>query len=293
MAVINRINEMKSRGFQDSQIAQRLREEGVSPKEIDEALDQSKVKSAVATYEDISSQRIPQNYPREFNQDFSQQNASLNPTFDPQIAEHPNQDQIDFEEQQIFPQSPNYPQQSFQQEPSGYGGEQYQQEQAKYNQGQYQQQTGEGNEQYPQYEYNQAPQQSTDAMAELTEQIIEEKTQEIQKQVSELLQFKLEAQGKIDNIDDRTKRIELIIDKLQASIIGQIGNYGKNIADLKKEMISTQESFSKIVNPLTSSIQELREVTSQIPKTPIDTPAPKKTAVSSKKAKDFSGYLRQ
>jgi hypothetical protein len=303
MAIINKIKEMRSQGFQEPQIAQRLREEGVSPREIDEALDQSNVKSAVANYEDFSSPQIPPpQYPREAAQDFSQQNASLGPTFNPQFAEHPNQDQIDFEEQQIFTSSSGPPQQSFQQEQGAYGQGQYQQEQFQQEQGvpgqeQYQQPAG-GNEQYPQYEYNSAPQQGTDTITELTEQIVEEKTQEMQKQITEFSQFKLESQGKIENIEDRLRRIELIIDKLQASIIGQIGNYGKNISDLKKEMIATQESFSKIVNPLTSSIQDLREITSNIPRT-AEAPEIKKTQdnvskkPNPKKSKyNFEGYLR-
>jgi hypothetical protein len=301
MTIMNRVKEMKNQGLGEQQITQSLREEGASPREIDEAMDQSNVKSAVNTYDGISPRFTQEELPGS-----TYQQAALNPTFDTQIAEHPSEDQIDFNAQQIVPPSPN--QQAFQQQQDQYQ-QQYQQEQGYNGQEQYSQQSS----QYPQYEYNQAPQQAgSDTITELTEQIVEEKTQEIKKELIELLQFKIETQGKTDNMEDRIKRIELIIDKLQASIIGQIGNYGRNIADLKKEMIATQDSFSKIVNPLTSSIQDLREITAQIPRqaqAPQETqpkPAPAQTTSTAqtsaqqparkeipKKSKDFSVYLRQ
>jgi len=51
MPVIEKIGELQKQGLKEDQIAQKLREEGISPKEINEALDQSKVKSAVGSKE--------------------------------------------------------------------------------------------------------------------------------------------------------------------------------------------------------------------------------------------------
>ncbi len=299
MTIIDKINKMRGKEVQEPEILQRLREEGFSPKEIDEGLDQSNVKAAVGTYEDLSSPNIPPpGYPQ-MTEQYSQQNTSLNPTFNPQFAEHTNQDQIDFDEQQIMS-----PQSSQQNPQTAYGNQQNPQplqtnEQYPGQEGYDQEQTQTGYEQQiPQYEYNYNQQFNTDNVTELTEQIIEEKTQEMQKTITDLSKFKLEIQGKIQGVEDRLRRIEITIDKLQASIIGQIGNYGQNISDLKQEMIATQESFSKIINPLTSNIQELRELTSQIPKPESETKeTPKKTTTTktskSKKSKDgFDNYLR-
>ena len=50
---------------------------------------------------------------------------------------------------------------------------------------------------------------------------------------------------RIDNIDDRLKKIEEVIDLLQKAIINKIGSFGDNIEQIKEEMGMMQESFSK------------------------------------------------
>ncbi len=44
--------------------------------------------------------------------------------------------------------------------------------------------------------------------------------------------------------------MESIIDKLQISILDKIGNYGKDIQGIKKEMEMIEESFTKVVPEL-------------------------------------------
>ena len=48
MPVIEKISEMKKQGMNDNQIIQNLQEQGISPREINEALDQTRVKAAVS-----------------------------------------------------------------------------------------------------------------------------------------------------------------------------------------------------------------------------------------------------
>jgi len=207
MNILDKINEMKKEGLDDSQISRRLREEGISPKEIDDALEQGQVKSAV--YEEA---------------------APPYPDFQPEIASHAETE--DFEQPAI---AMDYPQ-----NPSG-------------------QEYGE----YPDYQYQNAPPVDTEMISEIVEQILDEKTKEMQTDISELIKFKIEMQGAIDNIDYRLKRIEHTIDKLQTSILGTIGNYGKNISDLKREVQMTQESFSKVISPLAENLEELRKITKE------------------------------
>ena len=209
MTLLEEIDKMKKEGLSDSQISRRLREEGVSPKEIDEALEQGQVKSAVSNYEDLPEPAAPY------------------PTFETEIANHP---QEDLQEPAIALGNAPYPEDYSEEE---YGG-------------------------YPQYQYQEPL--DTEMISEITEQILEEKTKEMQKDLSEFAKFRIEIQGKVDNIEDRLKRIERTIDKLQTSIIGTMGSYGKNISDLKKEMETTQESFSKVINPLAENLKELRKI---------------------------------
>jgi len=46
------------------------------------------------------------------------------------------------------------------------------------------------------------------------------------------------------------KRMEKTIDKLQMAILEKVGSYGRGLESIKKEMIMMQDSFGKMVNPL-------------------------------------------
>lgn len=265
MPLINRIGQMKKEGLDEGQIAQRLREEGVSPREIDEAFDQNQVKSAVGTYEDVPTDMPPsREFPRESGREFASQPVSYSQF--PQPAEQIAENQTPFEEQTLL-EVPQQPEEGSPQQP-----ENIQQE-----------------EQYPEYQYQpETPPIDTEMITDLIEQITDEKTGEIQKTISELSKFKAEIQGKVDSLNERLKRIEQTIDRLQASVIGQIGNYGRNISDLKKEMVMTQESFSKILNPLSDHLEELRKIAAGLPK-----PSQEKTKSATGTKKDgFHSYMR-
>lgn len=223
MPIIERISKMQKLGVSNEEVIKRLQDEGVSPKEISEALDQSKVKSAIEETTEMqpSIMTAPASayefVPMPYNSQESQMQQY------PQTTEMPMQEQMTTEQPTEEYAYPAYPQQ-----------------------------------QYQEYEYARA---DAGTMTEIAEQIVAEKLQKIEKQILEATAFKTETVGKMNNVDERLRRIEMLIDHLQTSIIGKIGEYGRNISDLKEEMLTTQESFSKILNPLTENIEELRKIT--------------------------------
>jgi hypothetical protein len=115
---------------------------------------------------------------------------------------------------------------------------------------------------YPSYpqEQQMAPQEgyyqgsvSPDTISEIAEQVIQEKIKEISNKVQQHSSFKSLAEAKLESLDERLKRIEKIIDKLQMSIIQKIGEYGTSIEDLKKEVVETQKTFKSVVDKHHSS----------------------------------------
>jgi len=54
----------------------------------------------------------------------------------------------------------------------------------------------------------------------------------------------------MEHLNERLKRIETIIDRLQASILEKIGSYGSNLDSIKKEMSMMQDSFSKTMGSM-------------------------------------------
>jgi archaellum component FlaC len=122
-------------------------------------------------------------------------------------------------------------------------------------------------EYYPQYQEDQPPQQQAadiETINEIAEQIVEEKNVELKKQISEIKNFKEEAKAEIDRLNEKIEKIENNYNELQIAIIRKIGDYGENIKNIASEMHETQNSFSKIINPLTDNIRELQKITGTV-----------------------------
>jgi hypothetical protein len=211
MSLIKQIEDLKSGGKSDSDIVSTLRSQGYMPREIEDALSQFQVKSAVS------------------------QEYSMDPSMQQSIMSAPAP-----APQGFSPPAPQANQQDnyYQQESS--------QGQYDYSQGYSQ----EGSQQYPQYSYS-AP--SSESISEVAEQVFDQKIAKIKSELSRIDDFKSDTEGKVNLLKERIKRIESIIDTLQDSIIRKIGEYGENIQELGKDLRATQDSFAKVVAPLTSS----------------------------------------
>ncbi len=215
MGILDEVTQMKHQGMSDEDIISGLRERGYSPKQINEGLNQAQIKDAVYN----------ENQPGEENmneQGGSAPAPSSKNIYTPQTKEIPEQEAYSpqqYQEQKSYPQQ-GYPQQDY-----------YQSEGYDYNQGQ----TYQGS-------YN------TDNIIEIAEQVFSEKIKKLQKKQSELNEFKTLSQGKIENALERIKRIETIMDKLQAAILEKIGSYGSTLQSIKKEMSMMQDSFRKVAS---------------------------------------------
>ena len=85
---------------------------------------------------------------------------------------------------------------------------------------------------------------------EISEQVFNEKIQKLQKQLKEVSEFKSLAEGKMENLIERLKRLEHLMDTLQVQILEKVGSYGRKIEQTEKEMEMMQDSFSKVIPSL-------------------------------------------
>ena len=291
MAVLERVTQMKQQGIPESQIIQSLKEEGISPKEINESLSQSKIKSEInSRKKEINSPEnifpnVPENTATPNN---PQSNIPNDQQMQPSMME-PNNQQTNTP--QGYPERiPNYETEQ-QTAPvatpspyTQYGNTEYTADQGYpvYDP------SGQGAYNYPEYQ----PQQIIDVetINDIAEQLIEEKTKELKKQISTFTKFKEEINLESERINKRLQNMEDSFNSLQIAILGKIGDQGQNIKDIAKEMHSTQESFSKILDPLTDNIRELQKITN-----PSESKTKSKTSKSKKSTKresDFESYLR-
>lgn len=222
MSVLDEITTMKSQGASNQEIIRNLQERGVPPREIQEALSQAQIKNAVQGEPVMEMEKsIMDQSPysdSQYSMEAPDQSGSYAPEYTPQAPQE------------------NYPgQEGYSQEYSGYPQE--------YSQG-----YGQSPQDQQQYGYAQGA--DTGTLVEVAEQVFSDKSKRLQKQMEVLNEFRMLAETRLSNVEERLKRIEGMFDKLQISIIDRVGSYGKNLSSLQKEVDMMQDSFSKVVDPL-------------------------------------------
>ncbi len=213
MGLLEQIEQMKNQGKTEQEIVTELQEQGISPKEIQDALNHSQIKQAISKENEEETQAsLPAN------------NLPPSPNTPTQNYEPP----VSQEEPQ---QNTYYPSQQSQE---SYTNQQY-------------------NENYAPEEYGQEQgyaQESldTDTIIEISEQVFSEKIKDLQKQTEKMQEFSTIATTKIKDLQNRLKRIETTIDKLQLSILDKVGSYGKDLESIKNEMSMIESNFSKLIS---------------------------------------------
>ncbi|MDD5700270.1 MAG: hypothetical protein PHH00_03740 [Candidatus Nanoarchaeia archaeon] len=211
MGVLEQVTQMRRENprISDEEIISALKNQGATPKEINDALNHAQIKRAVSDIMgDDMEAPSPGGYAEQDNDEYARE----------------QEPQQGYAQEQVYtPQPSSYPQQEYQQN----------------------------------YGQDYSPQQTgTDTIVEIASQVFEEKISEISKKVDSFEEFKVLTSAKLEHLNERLKRVEMIIDKLQSAILEKIGDYGSNIESIKKEMSMMQDSFSKVIAPRTRSSEE-------------------------------------
>jgi len=121
---------------------------------------------------------------------------------------------------------------------------------------------------YPTYEEESigAPKMETEAIEELAEEIVNEKWQEVKSKIGDVIEWKSYAERRINSIDERIKRMESSMDRLQAALLSKVNEYGRGVKDLGAEMNSLEGALGKILSPLVDNIKELGKITEDLKK---------------------------
>lgn len=152
---------------------------------------------------------------------------------------------------------------------------------------------------YPAYPYQYpvapeiAPKIETEAIEEIAEEIVNEKWSEIKGKISDVIEWKIYAEKRISSIDERIKRIESSMDRLQAALLSKVQEYQRDIKNLSAEMAGLEGAFGKILSPFVENMKELSRITEELKvaklkKPSIQKPSPpikKEITIIHKKAK--------
>ena len=245
MPTLERVIQLQQQGVSDADISTQLQNEGISPTEINDSINQAKVKSAISAPETAGQATDPG----------MQASIMTNPAEQPAAPAPAAQPAAPAPQEQAAQPQMQAPQPPMPQAP---GPEVYPpQETPEQPQDDYYTQTPQA---YGQDYY--APQGGTDTetISEIAEQVATEKLNEYKSKTGDIVSFKNTIQDKVNDIDDRLKRIESTIDKLQQAIIGKIGEFGESNAMIHKDLDNLHGTVSNLMNPLIDNINEMKKI---------------------------------
>jgi len=248
MSVIDEVRRLKAEGKPEQAIMDTLRQNGVTEREISDAMSQADIKEAV------SSSGVGQQVEGQAGQVQEGGVGGQVQGGARQIQETQQPVQGQAGEQEMYEPSPYQGEQG--QAPTGQGYEGMEPSMAAGEQvGEYQDYGasrgygevggGYGGGGYPEYQQYQEG-MSSDVITEIAEQVVGEKMAQMRESLERTLDFRTVAEAKIEGLNERLRRMEKIIDKLQLSILEKVGEYLGDAKSLKKELLETQKSFKAV-----------------------------------------------
>ena len=96
---------------------------------------------------------------------------------------------------------------------------------------------------------------------ELIETIIEEKWNELIKDINKIINWKNKTEEKVLKMEQQMKDLKDQFDELHRAVIGKIGDYDKNILNVGAEVKAMEKVFSNVLPVFVNNVKELNEIT--------------------------------
>ena len=111
-----------------------------------------------------------------------------------------------------------------------------------------------------------APETSRERIEEIAETIIDEKWEELMKNVEKIVTWKDATESRITRIEESIADLKKSFDELHRGILGKISEYDKGIRDVGTNIKAMQEVFKKVLPQFTENVSELGRITKSIKK---------------------------
>ncbi len=95
---------------------------------------------------------------------------------------------------------------------------------------------------------------------ELAEAIIEEKWNELVKDINKVIEWKETTESRINRIEEGLNDLKGGLDSLHKSIIAKISDYDKNIGNVGVEIKAMEKVFQKVLPTLTENVNRLERM---------------------------------
>ncbi|MBI2108347.1 hypothetical protein HYU10_01690 [Candidatus Woesearchaeota archaeon] len=97
-------------------------------------------------------------------------------------------------------------------------------------------------------------------MQEIAEAVIEEKWEELAKDIKAVIEWKNKTEAKMLQIEQKTNDIKASLDSLNASLLGKLNQYDKNLTDVGTEIKAMEKVFQNILPTLTENVAKLERI---------------------------------
>jgi len=99
---------------------------------------------------------------------------------------------------------------------------------------------------------------------ELIEAIIEEKWNELIKDINKVVEWKQRADAKLTTMEQQLNDMQAQFDKLHQAIIGKVGDYDKHILDVSTQLQAMEKVFGKVLPTFIDNVTELNTITQRV-----------------------------
>lgn len=226
MGTLDEVSSMRHDGRTDEEILSSLKNRGLSEKEISSVMTQTRIKDAVSGYESMVEENAPAPSPTGMQQSSAsvKEYGEMSPSLMSPDANGRRQ-QTSTQIQQPSEQSDD---------------QNYQTEQP----------YAEAPQAYADYNYQQYPTSGigSDLIAEIADQVVTEKLSPLISGIDKMMDLRSAVESQLKYLDERLKRIEKIIDRLQLSLLQRVGEYVSNVEEIKQEMAETQKTFKSLID---------------------------------------------
>tara|TARA_Y100000310_G_scaffold325408_1_gene388832 strand:- start:255 stop:971 length:717 start_codon:yes stop_codon:yes gene_type:complete len=105
-----------------------------------------------------------------------------------------------------------------------------------------------------------------DEIEEVAESIIDEKWQELTKNISKIVDWKNATETKIITLNQQFKDLKADFENLHSALIGKVNEYDQNILNVGTEIKAMEKVFQKVLPTFTENVSELSRITGKIKK---------------------------
>lgn len=105
---------------------------------------------------------------------------------------------------------------------------------------------------------------SNPSTEELVESIIEEKWNDLVKDLTKISDWKQKAETRLTSMEQQVADMKDQFDKLHQAILGKVNDYDKHMLDVSTELQAMEKVFSKVLPTFVDNVNQLNQITDKM-----------------------------